>query len=91
MPAAYYILHNGDRGVCIEGPLSDAQVAGAITPTPRNEGKNSYGQRAPRFLKVVPTVHNGCFEERGEDWLVILKAEVVVPQAVDVVTSYKVP
>jgi hypothetical protein len=91
MPAAYYILHNGDRGVCIEGPLSDAQVAGAITPTPRNEGKNSYGQRAPRFLKVVPTVHKGCFEERGEDWLVILKAEVVVPQAVDVVTSYKVP
>ena len=73
----YYVIYQNEDSMGVYGPYSKEQVLKAI-----NEGW--YGNIP--VLNELPTFYDGNLEKQG---IVIIRGDVVVPQAVEVVTKYE--
>lgn len=81
---SYFIVTSGEDGVSVDGPLEEEEVLRRITAD--DEGNTYYGV-IRKFLPKVP--QPTC--DIGEEEMVIIKGDVVVPKSVQTVTRYKIP
>ena len=80
----YFVVNSGESGIRIE----------EITPKELKKRieEGYYGQRSGRFYESVPKCDDGHFMQlEGEEALLIIKGEIIVPQAKKVVTEFEVP
>lgn len=92
--ATYFVISNIEGRIRVDA-LPGERVLARITPgehvrdNPDSgyEGKNHYGQERPVFLSKMPTTP----EDMGHDELVIIRGEVVVPEPVVKVQTFKMP
>lgn len=79
MSAGYFVLSSSEDGTSIDGPLTLGQLKARITPDTHGE---TYDGRHG-FHATVPGSDKGCWNEReGEEKLLIIKGEIVVPKAI---------
>lgn len=93
MEDRYFIIHSGEDGIVIDGPLDAAGVADRIEPEEGLVGpSNYYGTHG--FHSEVPQQDNGHFwssnhREKPHEKLLIIKGEIIVPQPVAKIVEYK--
>lgn len=89
----YFIIHSGEDGITIHGPLDADEVRDRIT-VPKGDTTNYYGTTG--FHAEVPGQDKGHFwsqvwssDNQPHKKLLIIKGEVIVPQPVAKVVEYK--
>lgn len=81
--AGFYVLSSSEDGISIDGPLDAATLRKRL-----NDGY--WGDRG--FYETLPDMDKGCFCERdGQEKLVIILGNIVVPQPVTTVTEWTLP
>ena len=80
----YFLIHSGEDGINIEA-LTQEEVLKRITPN--EDGETYYGVDV-EILKNIPSIDKGYFVTNKEDSILIIKGEIIVPRAVNMVTKY---
>lgn len=90
MTTGYFVIMSGEDGMTIRGPLTSEDLRRKLEPYP-GEKHGYFGEL--HFLDEVPTIDKGCmmFSERKGKPCILIKGEIVVPRAVEVVTKIEVP
>lgn len=78
---SYFILSTSVDGSGFDGPLTEGEVLKRITPS--KNGETYYGHQ--KFLKSVPDLNS------SKDGILIIKGEIIVPKATEVVTKMTLP
>lgn len=82
----YFIVRSGEDGTNIER-VTEEELLKRITPDA--DGYTWYGEGLT-FLPQVPQSDKGCWMTREENPLLVIKGEIIVPRATEVVTKYRV-
>ncbi len=90
MSNQYFIVTSDDRGRAnIDGPFPEAEVLKRITPASAEvDGEDTYYGVGLQFLKELPDFSK---THDGENPIVIIKGEIIVPKAVQIATKFELP
>ena len=83
----YFILRCDEDGTTVE-QMTAEELTKAITPD--GNGVTDYGKNLT-FLDHVPRSDKGYWMEGVDNAVVIIKGEIVVPRAIEVVTKMELP
>ncbi len=78
----YFILRTSHNGARLHGPMTELDVLTKITPS--KDGETFYGPDL-KFLTSVPDL------DSTERAILIIRGEIVVPKAVEVITKMTLP
>ena len=81
VPFQYFLLRSGEDGTSIT-PLSDVQIEKLLADLAT--GTESY-----TFLDHIPDNDKGCLMTKADNSAVIIRGQIIVPKAVEVVTRYE--
>ena len=83
---SYFIVTSNEGGTKVVQIAFD-ELLERITPN--KDGETYYGDK-PEFLSEVPEFEGGYWQA-GNQALLIIKGEIVVPKPVDVIKKYTLP
>jgi hypothetical protein len=85
----YFILTSGEDGTRIE-QVTEAELHKRITPDKHGDHYYS-GSKPTVFLGSVPEDDKGCWRGVDDNAVLVIKGDIIIPQAVQTVTKYELP
>jgi hypothetical protein len=83
---SYFVLTSSEDGISIDGPLTESALLKQIA-----DYREDYDDE-PRFYDRMPETDKCCFMQRdGEEAMLVIRGEIVVPQPKTTVTSWEMP
>lgn len=82
----YFVARQTEDGLAIDGPLSTEELQQRITPNPEWEGQCRYGH-VDGFATTVGEVERSHLDGKK---LLIIRGEIAVPKAAEVVKKWSI-
>lgn len=83
MSDSYFVVSSGEDGISISGPYTVSKLRELL----REDRWGAHG-----FHAKIPEIDRGCFMDReGQEQLLIIRGDIVVPTPKTVVTEWDLP